>query len=149
MEDELYHYGVKGQKWGVRRARRAYSSGNYSKGNSIAKKHLAKSYRKVNKLNNQYSKLNAKRNKQILTSDVEVAELSRKALKNEKKAAGFFTSEKKSQKLLRDAAEYKAKATSLKAEIEETKAKMAKNEKIRELLNTNIKELEMLNEKYK
>ena len=50
---------------------------------------------------------------------------------------------------MRDAAEYKAKATSLKAEIEETKAKMAKNEKIRELLNTNIKELEMLNEKYK
>ena len=54
MEDELYHYGVKGQKWGVRRARKAYSSGNHSKGKSIAEKHLRKSYRKVNKLNNQY-----------------------------------------------------------------------------------------------
>ena len=58
QQEELYHYGVPGMRWGVRRAKAALN---------VANRHIKKSTGKVNnklnKLNNINSKVNAKINK--------------------------------------------------------------------------------------
>ena len=43
--DELYHFGVKGMKWGVRKDRQS-SSSNYSRGRDITKRLLVGDYGK-------------------------------------------------------------------------------------------------------
>ncbi len=59
-DDELYHYGVLGMKWGVHRASKKYSSATTSKARSKAtdslKSHMSKASKKLNKYSKKTDK---------------------------------------------------------------------------------------------
>ena len=87
---ELYHYGVLGMKWGVRRGKTAQAYGKASK--------------KLNKLDRK--------------ADKAVEKAYNKKAKADKKAAGFFTTEKGARK-----ADFKAQKALRKATIKANKAR--------------------------
>lgn len=59
-ENELYHYGVKGMKWGVRRTKKQsgeeYQNLSFDKRKSIAQKHGTKALSNYMKIHDKYDK---------------------------------------------------------------------------------------------
>lgn len=144
--EELYHYGVKGMKWGVRRATKQLTnaSDSASRNKAVAKleKHRTKGTAKVKKLEKQHVELKKKVERNIVKSDTKAAKLSRQAAATRMKAYGRFVSKDKSADLIFKANKLDAKANDLKARSEASKAKLAKNEKMTEMFNREIKNID-------
>lgn len=77
--DELMHYGVRGMKWGVRRASKAALNAKTSKQYNSAIKtldsHRAKSVKKLKKLERNAPKLEKRARRAIEETDVRAAQL--------------------------------------------------------------------------
>lgn len=130
--DELYHYGVKGMRWGVRRAttkmfKRDQPKVYRDQAMSSLKKHREKGTAEIAKLKKRGVKLTETVEKQTIKNETKAAKLRNKAAKKRNKMYGLFTSRKKAAKL-----EYKANKMDAKAAKLETKAARAKT-----LLNKN------------
>lgn len=146
QDNELYHYGVRGMKWGVRRAQKLYSKSTTQEGRdkaiSMLQKHREKSSAKVDKLNKKHVKLEKKVNKHIQKTDVKAAKLQMKSAKIRNKAYGTFTSRETAQKRLYKADKMDARIGAMKARSEQAKAKIAKNENLTKMFNQGINNID-------
>lgn len=161
--DELYHYGVKGMRWGVRRASRLLSKSSTSdakRAKAIAslQKHQTKGSAKVAKLQKQRPKLDDKLRKATTKDaakaaklDKKAAKLDKKIAKKERKASSMFTSTEKSADLVNEANVLKlksnklhAKANTLKANYEKAKNKVEVNEAMTKAFQTELNKIDDL-----
>lgn len=163
--EELMHYGVKGMRWGVRRASKQLTKATTAEGREKAiatlNKHRTKGSNKITSLEKERVKLDdmlrkATTKDKVKASKLEAkaAKLDRKAAKNISKSTGMFTSSEKSKDLLVEAELYKiksdklhAKASSLNANYEKAKAKVDANESMQKAFRTEISKIDKTLEK--
>ena len=143
--NELYHYGVKGMRLGVRRAEKLLSgiSEQRNKGISSLNKHLEKGSAKVAKLENKHKHkpLQKKVDKNTQKTDVKAANMKSKSAKLRQKSYGMFVSKSKRDKLTYKADKLDINADALITKSNKAKAKLLKNEKMTELFKIEINKI--------
>lgn len=144
--EELQHYGVKGMRWGVRRASKALSKATTreDKVKAVAKlqKHREKASKEVAKLQKKHPKLEQSVEKKIVKNETKAAKLSDKAASKRNRAYGLFTSQSKSEKLIYEANKLQARADSLTAKSKKAKAELTRNETLQAAFNKGINEID-------
>ena len=147
-DGELYHYGVKGMKWGVRRATKKLRTANQygdEKQRDRAVASLSTHQRKINKklasLDKKSVKLEKKRYEQATENATKIAKLERKANKARRKAAKtIYTTT--ARKRLQKVAKLEYKASKLKEEMAKTQAKIEKNERLKAMFKKGLAEID-------
>lgn len=148
QSDNLYHYGVKGMRWGIRRAQRRLSNSTSKEGRDKAvsslNKHKEKAQRKVAKLQKKENRLQKDVDRHVAKTDVKSAKLHREASRTRRKAYGMFTSQRYTDRKLYIADKLDAKAEELKAISESAKARLAKNQRAQELFRKGISDIDTI-----
>lgn len=144
--DELMHYGVKGMRWGVRRATKALSKATTDEQREKAvnrlNKHRDKASRKIEKLDKARPKLERRVEKAITKNDVRATELNSKAVRLQKRANGLFVSDAKAMKRLQKANLLESQAKALAVKSNEAKAKLAQNEAMTKAFKQGINDID-------
>ena len=147
MENELYHYGVLGMKWGVRRARKELHESDRT-GNKSAREHAITSLsahrdkinKKLTSLDKKSADLEAKRYKQVTKTAPKIAKLERKSAKLRYKAGkAVYTST--SNKRLHKSAKLDYKVSKLNKISAKTQAKIEKNERLKNIYKESLNEI--------
>lgn len=147
MSEELYHYGVKGMRWGVRKATKTLSS------NSSTEKEKARAAAKLGKMRERGSKelsnlqskapkLEKKVDKMVQKNDVKSAKLRDKQAKLKKKIGGRFTSVDKAQKLMVEANQLDIKASQLEAKSNKAKMMLSQNKNMQKQFQKEISKID-------
>lgn len=129
-EDELYHYGVKGMRWGVRRNTKLLNSSDSAKrakAASALKKHREKGTAEIAKLKKKGVKLEKAYEEKIIKNENRAAKLNSKAASKRRRAYGLFVSGDKAKDYIAEAEFLETKANYLTAKANEAKAKINKN----------------------
>ena len=144
--NELYHYGVKGMRWGVRRATKQLSNAttkeDKAKAVSKLKIHKTKATSEIAKLQAKNVKLEKKREKQILTTDQKAAKLRQKGTAKRNKSYRLLMSKSRRAKLRYKADKLNAKADSLYAQSQRTKAKIEANKTMMQMFEKGINDID-------
>lgn len=144
-DEELMHYGVKGMRWGVRRASKRLSNATtqaqYDKAVSSLNRHKQKSEAKLVKLEKKRPKLEKRVEKHMMKTDHKVAKMDLKVVKMEKKAGKLLTSKKKAAKLLDEARVMRVKSDTLRAKSQQAKQILTENETMRKAFRQGINEI--------
>lgn len=98
-QNELYHFGVIGMKWGVHKARKFAASGQTEKREATLSKIDAKATKKLQKINTRYEKRQAR--------------ADRKFDKAERKSNSFLSSERSARKAFRKASKEQFRANKI------------------------------------
>ena len=145
-DDELMHYGVKGMRWGIRKATKQLSTATTTserdKAVATLEKHRAKASKQVTKLEKKHPKLEKTVETKIIRNDVKAAKLSDKAATKRNKAYRRFISEKKASKLLYKANKLQAQADYLAVKSKKAKAELAKNEELQKIFKKGINDID-------
>lgn len=146
QDNELYHYGVRGMKWGVRRATKqlanATTQAERDKAIATLNKHKEKATAKSNKLKSKHGNLQKYVDKHIQKTDIKVSNMQGRAARTRNKAYGMFTSKNRADKLKYKADKLDARANALKARSDKAKAKLAKNENLTRLFDSGISDID-------
>lgn len=146
--DEFQHYGVKGMRWGVRRATKQLSKSNTSeqrdKAVSKLQKHRAKASKEVAKLEKKHTKLQKTVEEKIVRNETAAAKLSSKAASKRNRAYGMFVSQDKSDKLIFEANKLQARADSLAAKSKKAKAELTRNETLQAAFKKGINDIDQV-----
>lgn len=144
--NELLHYGVKGMRWGVRRATKALSEATTDEQREKAvnrlEKHRVKAGRKIEKLDKARPKLERSVERAVMKNDVKAAKLNSKAMKMQKSATGLFVSEAKAMKRFQKANLLESQAKALTVKSNEAKAKLAQNEAMTKAFRQGINDID-------
>ena len=148
-DNELQHYGVKGMRWGVRRASSRLSSSKSTdeakaKAVSTLQKHRSKATKKIGTLEKQHGKFASNAEKHVMKTDVKAQKIKQKAAKTERKAYGRFTSYEQAEKLKFKAGKLNAKANSLIAKSAKAKAKVQKNEQLQKMFRQGVNDIDAM-----
>lgn len=145
MENELYHYGVLGMKWGVRRSAKQLSSSDSAKRTKAASalnKHRDKASNEIDNLKKKNAKLEKRNENNLVRLQPKVAKLNKEAANYRRKASRRFISDKKAQKYLTRAYTKDVKAKDLAARANETKAKIEKNKTLIKMFERGIGDID-------
>lgn len=146
QQNELQHYGVPGMRWGVRRAKKRLSKATTTEQRDKAvaslNKHRAKAAKKVAKLESKRPKLEKAYDRAITKTDVKIAKKEQQRNRYARKATGLFVSDKRATKYLAKAQIMDMKVKELKSYSDKAKAEMAKNERMIELFNRGISDID-------
>lgn len=119
--DELYHYGIPGMRWGIRRAQKVLGSSDAS----IDKK-------------KKDEQLLSNRDVQIRKSAGKMMNYKEKANKLRRKKYGIFTSRSKAERLEFKASKLDMKAENIQNRIDRTKQLLAKNSQMKKIYNSGL-----------
>ena len=146
QQNELEHYGVKGMKWGVHRAQKklAKASTQEQRDKAIASlnKHRGKASSKIAKLEKKRPKLEKAYDRAILKTDVKISKMEQKRSKHTRKATKLLSTDKIRSRHLAKAQIMDMKIKDLKAHSDRAKSEMAKNERLIELFNRGISDID-------
>lgn len=144
--NELLHYGVKGMRWGVRRATKALSKATTDEKREKAlnrlEKHRAKASRKVEKLDKARPKLERKVERAVTKIDVKAARYNRSALRYEGKANSLISTKGLRNYHRSQASKMRYRANELTAMSNEYKAKLAQNEAMTKAFKQGINDID-------
>lgn len=145
-QNEIKHYGVKGMKWGIRRAKqkltKATTQEQHDKAVSILEKHRRKATKKVSKFEQKRPKIEKEYNRAITKTDVKIGKLEQEQARLSRKANRLFVSDRKAAKLMSKYQLLDMRVKELKSYSDRAKAEMAKNERMIELFNRGISEID-------
>ena len=145
-EYELYHYGVRGMRWGVRRATKRLSKATTDDKRKSAvaslEKHRTKGSAEIEKLQKKEAKLQAEVDRSAVKYDVKAAKFSTKAAKARKKMGGRFVSARKAERLYMRSKALDAKASVLREKSSTAKVKIQANKTMQEAFKREIKNID-------
>lgn len=147
MDSEtLQHYGVKGMKWGIRRAKKKlYYAANEEQrkvGVDELKRHRSKAEAKIAKLEKKGAKYQSVYEKRITRDAEKSAKLETKSAKKKRKATGVFVTDGRAKELMFEAQKLDAKVSTLDARVKSAKAKVDKNQAMIDAFKRGINDID-------
>lgn len=143
---ELYHYGVKGMKWGVRRAQKRLSSASTRDERAAAvsslKKHKQKGSAKLEKLQNKTAKLEKRANDTRLKYESKAPGMRATAARKRAKSYGLLNTDLSVWSRRKAAARLEAKAAGLESTAMKAKLKLEKNQRMIKAFQTEISKID-------
>ena len=141
--DELYHYGIPGMRWGIRRAQKILGSSDASvdkkkKAVQSLQKHQIKINKQISKLNKKDEQLLSNRDVQIRKSAGKMMNYREKANKLRRKKYGIFTSRSKAERLEFKASKLDMKPENIQNRIDSTNQLLAKNSQMKKIYNSGL-----------